>query len=79
MCKAEDMSSIPGLGRSTKESTATHSSILVWRMPRTEEPVGYSPQGCKESGTNEATEHTHKLADKGFSTDLRALVVMKLA
>ena len=30
--------SIPGLGRSLEEETATHSSILVWRIPRTEEP-----------------------------------------
>ena len=29
---------------------ATHSSILAWRMPWTEEPGGgYSPKGCKES------------------------------
>ena len=26
---------------------ATHSSILAWRIPRTEEPAGYSPWGCK--------------------------------
>ena len=30
---------------------ATHSSILAWRIPWTEEPVGYSPWGCKESDT----------------------------
>ena len=27
---------------------ATHSSILSWRIPRTEEPGGYSPWGHKE-------------------------------
>ena len=27
---------------------ATHSSILAWRIPWIEEPVGYSPQGGKE-------------------------------
>ena len=26
---------------------ATHSSILAWRIPWTEEPAGYSPWGCK--------------------------------
>ena len=26
---------------------ATYSSILAWRVPWTEEPVGYSPWGCK--------------------------------
>ena len=25
------------------EGMATHSSILAWRIPRTEEPGGYSP------------------------------------
>ena len=32
---------------------ATHSSILAWRMPRTEESGGYRPWGCKESDTTE--------------------------
>ena len=30
-----------------KEMT-THSSILAWKIPGTEELVGYSPWGCKE-------------------------------
>ena len=37
---------------------ATHSSILAWRIPWTEEPKGYSPKGCKELDT---TEHTHRI------------------
>jgi len=32
---------------------ATHSSILAWRIPWTEEPGGYSPRGRKESDTTE--------------------------
>ena len=28
---------------------ATHSSILAWRVPRTEGLVGYSPRGHRES------------------------------
>ena len=31
-----------------EKGTATHSSILAWRIPWT-----YSPWGCKESGTTE--------------------------
>ena len=31
-----------------EEDTATHSSILAWEIPWTEEPVGYSPWGHKE-------------------------------
>ena len=37
---------------------ATHDSVLVWRIPWAEEPVGYSPWGPKELDTTECT-HTH--------------------
>ena len=42
-----------------EEGMATHFSILTWRIPWTEEPVGggYSPWGCKESDTTETTYH----------------------
>ena len=33
-----DMGSIPGLGRFPREDVATHSSILTWKIPWTEEP-----------------------------------------
>ena len=37
-----------------EEDMATHSSMLAWRIPWTEEPgVLYSPWGCKESDTTE--------------------------
>ena len=36
-----------------EEGMATHSSILAWRIPWTEEPSGYSSPGCKESDTTE--------------------------
>ena len=35
-----DMSIIPASGRSLKEGMATHSSILPWRIPWTQEPGG---------------------------------------
>ena len=35
---------------------ATHSSILTWKIPWTEEPGGLQSMGCKESDT---TEHSH--------------------
>ena len=38
---------------------AIHSSILVWRIPWTEEPGGYSPRGRKESDmTERLSAHT---------------------
>ena len=35
-----DMGSIPGSDRPLEEGMATHCSILVWRIPWTEEPSG---------------------------------------
>ena len=40
-----------------EEGMATHSSILAWRIPQTEEPGGLHPQGCKELDATEATYH----------------------
>ena len=37
-CSAEDLGSIPGSGRSLEKGMTTHSSILAWRIPWTEEP-----------------------------------------
>ena len=34
---------------------ATHSSILAWRIPWTEEPGGLRSMGLKESDMTEAT------------------------
>ena len=36
-----------------EEGMATHSSVLAWRTPWTEEPGGYSPWGSQESDTTE--------------------------
>ena len=37
---------------------ANHSSILAWRIPRTEEPGRLQPLGCKELDMTEVTQHT---------------------
>ena len=39
-CNAGDLGSIPGLGRSLEKGTATHSSILAWRIPWTVQSMG---------------------------------------
>ena len=36
-----------------EKEMATQSSILAWKIPWTEEPVGYSPGGLKEPDTTE--------------------------
>ena len=45
---------------------ATHSSILDWRIPWTEEPGSYGPRGHKELDKTEVTEHAqmHKQIEK---------------
>ena len=51
-CNARDLGSIPGL----EESMATHSSILIWRIP-----MDRGAQGHKESDTTEqlsTAQHT---------------------
>ena len=40
-----------------QDGMATHSSILAWRIPWTEEPGGLQSLGCKESDTTGVTEH----------------------
>ena len=50
-----DMGSIPGLGNPLEKGVATHSSILAWRIPWTEEPGGLSPWGHKELDMTEVT------------------------
>ena len=42
-----------------EKGTATHFSILAWRMPWTEEPGNYGPKSRKEWDTTEATKHAH--------------------
>ena len=36
-----------------EQGMATHSSILAWNIPRTEEPGGLQSMGCKKSDTTE--------------------------
>ena len=40
---------------SLKEGIATHSSILAWRIPWTEEPDGLQSIGLQELDTTEVT------------------------
>ena len=47
-----DVGSIPGLGRSLEESMATHSSVLAWRNPWTEEFGRFQSIGLHRAGHN---------------------------
>ena len=46
-----DTGSIPGSGRSPGGGIATHSSILAWRIPWTEEPGRLQSMGLQELDT----------------------------
>ena len=48
-CSAGDAGSITGLGRSPGKEMATHSSILAWDIPQTEEPGRLQSIGFQES------------------------------
>ena len=50
-CNAGILGSIPGSGRSPAEGNATHSSILAWEIPWTEEPGGLQSMGSTKSQT----------------------------
>ena len=48
-----DSGLIPGSGRSPGGGNGTHSSILTWKIPWTEEPGGLQSMGLQESETTE--------------------------
>ena len=43
---------------SQEEEVATHSSVLAWRIPWTEEPGGLQPTGPQRAGRDQRT-NTH--------------------
>ena len=49
-CNTGDSGSTPGLGRSHGEGNATHSSILAWEIPLTEEPDKLLSMGLQRVG-----------------------------
>ena len=50
-CNAGDLGSAPGQEDPLVKEMATHSSILAWRIPWTEEPGGLQSMGLQESDT----------------------------
>ena len=54
-----DSGSISGSGRSLEKKCDNHSSILAWRILRTEEPGGLQYLGSHRVYRAEATQHEH--------------------
>ena len=47
---AGDAGSIPGSGRSSGTGNATHSTIITWKIPQTEDPGGLQSRGLQRVG-----------------------------
>ena len=56
-CNAGDPGSILGSGISLEKGMATNSSILAWRIPRTEEPGGLQCTGLPRVGVQLSNFH----------------------
>ena len=60
-CNAGDWDSILSQEDPLEKEMATHSSILAWRIPWTEEPGRLQPTGSQRVGHNRPTNtHTRK-------------------
>ena len=66
-CNAADPGLIPGSERSPREGI--HSGILAWRIPRIEEPMGYSPRGRKELDVTKQLTLVYVLGLSNSNTD----------
>ena len=56
---AGDPDLIPAWEDPLEKEMATHSSILAWRIPWTEEPGGLQSMGSQESDMTKLITHTH--------------------
>ena len=53
-----------GLEDPLEEDMAPHSSILAWKIPRTEEPRGLQTMGSLFVDTTKETEHANQLKNR---------------
>ena len=74
-CNAGDLGLIPGLGRSPEEEMATHSSILAWKSPWTEEPGGLQPMGSQRVEHNLETNSQITNAFKSIQLSSRSVAM----
>ena len=73
-----DMGSIPGSGRfPRKEGMATHSSILAWRIPWTEEPGGLTVHRVTNSKTQLKQLSMHTTSVSTNNTQVEDIMKVK--
>ena len=58
---ARDAGYTPQSGRSPEEEMATHSSIIAWKIPRTEEHGGLQSMESQRVGHDRAHLEPHKI------------------
>ena len=68
---------LQSLGRedSLEEAMATHSSILAWRIPRTE-PGGLQSMGLQRAGCDLATEHKNIVLPHSYVFENYVLILL---
>ena len=59
-----------------EKGMTTHSSILVWEIPWTEEPCGLQSMGSQRAGHNQATKHTHRHVPDSVGSTLLLTYIM---
>ena len=70
---------VQSLGREDRleKGMATHSSILAWRIPWTEEPgTGCSSWGCKESDMTERLTHSRSFRFASIVGNVRKSILV---
>ena len=67
-------SSVPGLGDPLEKEMATHSSILAWKIPWTEEPSGLQPMGLQESRTQLSNQTTAAKHESGIMAEFLGII-----
>ena len=55
---------------------ATHSGILAWEIPWTEDPGGLQPMGHKDSDMSKVTQHARLHSSGGMKPETRVLAVL---
>ena len=80
-CNAGDLGSIPAQEDPLEKEMATHSSILAWRIPWTEEPGGPQSMGSQRVGDDWVTNtfHLASLGSFGQIPSPLSLSLLKLS
>ena len=73
------LGSIPGSENTLEKEMATHSSILAWRTPRSEEPGGLQSLGSQRIGHDWMAKHTLTHTHSTFITNSLVTKQLKIS